>query len=445
MMRSQYHLSEHFTYRKLLGFTLPSIAMNLFLSLYIVVDGFFVANLVGSTEFAAVNLIMPVLNILGTVGYMFGVGGSALIAKTLGEKDTERANRLFSLIVVFSLGLGILMMLPGFLFMPQITSALGAEGKLLDDSVLYGRIFILSLPAWILAYEFQLFFVVAERPKLGLLVTICAGLCNVVFDALFLIVFHWGLAGAAIASALAQLAGGVFPIVYFSQKNGSLLTLVKPLWDGRALAKCCTNGSSEFMAEAAASLVGIIYNVQLLKYVGESGVVIYGLLMYVSLIFSAIFVGYSNGIGPVFSYHYGAHNQAELRNLLKRSFAIIGFTSALMFSLSEAFAFPFSAAFLQNAEELLTDAVHAFRIFSAAYLFTGMAIFVSAFFTALNNGLISALISFLRTFVFDLGAVLLFPMLLGVNGIWCSPVFAELMAAVVGIAFMVALQKKYRY
>ena len=438
------HLSDHFTYGKLLRFALPSIVMNIFSSLYIIADGYFVANFTGQTEFAAVNLIMPVLNILGTIGYMFGVGGSALIAKTLGEKDRERANRLFSLIVLATSCLGVLMMVPGFLFMPQIVSMLGAEGKLLEDSVLYGRIFILALPAWIWVYEFQLFFVTAEKPGLGLAVTLCAGLCNIALDALFIIGFQWGLAGAAAASALTQIVGGVFPLIYFGRKNNSLLRLVKPVWDGRALLKCCTNGSSEFMAEAAASFVGIIYNIQLLKYAGEGGVVIYGLLMYVSLILTAIFVGYSNGAGPVFSYHYGAQNHRELTNLLKKSLVIIGLTSAAMFAASEMLAKPFSALFLQE-ETLLAEAVHAFRIVSFAYLFTGMAIFASAFFTALNNGQISALISFLRTFVFELGAVLLLPLLLGVDGIWFSTVFAELMAAVTGVIFILALRRKYQY
>ena len=444
-MSSRIHLSEHFTYRKLLRFALPSIVMNLFTSLYIIVDGFFVANYAGKTEFAAVNLIMPVLNILGTTGYMFGVGGSALIAKTLGEKNPDQANRLFSLIVLVTSCLGVMMLVPGFIFMPRITAMLGAEGKLLEDSVLYGRIFILALPAWIWVYEFQLFFVTAEKPGLGLAVTVCAGLCNAALDALFIIGFQWGLAGAAAASAFTQIVGGVFPLVYFSRRNNSLLRLVKPVWDGRSLVKCCTNGSSEFMAEAAASVVGLIYNVQLLKYVGEDGVVIYGLLMYVSLIFSAIFVGYSNGTGPIFSYHYGAQNQGELRNLRKRSLMIISVTSVMMFVISEVIARPFSALFLQDATKLLPDAVHAFRIFSVAYLFTGMAVFCSAFFTALNNGQVSALISFLRTFVFELGAVLMLPALLGVDGIWYSVVFAELMAAATGIIFMVVLRRKYHY
>ena len=444
-MNTGIHLSDHFTYSKLLRFTLPSIVMNIFSSLYIIVDGFFVANFAGKTEFAAVNLIMPVLNILGTIGYMFGVGGSALIAKRLGEKDQMQANQLFSLIVFVSCCLGILLMVPGFIFMPQITSMLGAEGKLLEDSVLYGRIFILALPAWIWVYEFQLFFVTAEKPRLGLYVTVCAGLCNAVLDALFIVVFKWGIAGAAAASALTQVVGGVFPLFYFGRKNSSILRLVKPVWDGRALIKSCTNGTSEFMGAAAMSFVGIIYNIQLLKYAGEDGVVIFGILMYVSLIFTAVFVGYSNGIGPVFSYHYGAQDHEELKNLRKRSLEIIAVTSVSMFVLSELLARPYSLLFLQNAEDLLPEAVHMFHIISVSYLFTGMAIFSSALFTALNNGLVSALISFLRTFVFELGAVLLLPPLFGVDGIWYSVVFAELMAAVVGTIFMAALRRKYQY
>ena len=444
-MKSRIHLSEHFTYSKLLMFTLPSIVMNVFLSLYIVVDGYFVANFTGKTEFAAVNLIMPVLNILGTIGYMFGVGGSALIAKTLGEKNHEQANRMFSLIVLVSSCLGILMTVSGFIFMGQITAMLGAEGKLLENSVLYGRIFILALPAWILAYEFQLFFVTAEKPGLGLAVTVCAGLCNILLDAIFIIVFKWGIVGAALASALSQIVGGVFPLMYFICKNNSLLKLLKPAWDGKALFRCIINGSSEFMAEAAASFVGIIYNVQLLKYVGEDGVVIYGMLMYVSLIFSAMFVGYSNGIGPVIGYHFGAQDHRELKNLRKRSLMIIGLSSVSMFVLSEILAHPFSAMFLQGTEKLLPYAVHAFRIVSVAYLFTGMAIFGSAFFTALNNGQVSALISFMRNFVFELGAVILLPILFGIDGIWYSVVFAELMSAAAGGIFMVALRKKYQY
>ena len=419
--------------------------MNIFTSIYSSVDGLFVANFVGKTEFAAVNLIMPVLNIMGTIGYMFGVGGSALIAKEMGEKKSEHANRLFSMIVLVSSCLGIFMTVAGFIFIPQISSLLGAEGTLLKCSVLYGRIFILAMTAWIWVYEFQLFFVTAEKPRLGLIVTVGAGLSNAVLDALFIIVFRWGLVGAAAASALTQIIGGVFPLIYFSRKNSSLLRFAKPVWDIKAIVHCCINGSSEFMSEAAGSFVGTIYNLQLLKFYGEDGVVIYGLYTYISTVFSAIFVGYSNGAGPVFSYHHGAQDYDELKNLKKRSLVIIGFIAVTMFILSQLLAHPLAALFLHKATQLIPDAVHAFRIISIAFLFTGMATFSSAFFTALNDGKVSGLITFLRTFVFELGAVLVIPLILGGSSIWYSAVFADFMAALTGVIFMVALRKKYRY
>ncbi len=439
------HLSDSFTCGKMLRFALPSVVMNVFTSLYSVVDGFFVANYAGTTELAAVNLILPVLNILGTTGYMFGVGGSALIAKSLGAQKPDRANGLFSLIVLASSLVGFLLMAAGFLLMPRITALLGAEGQLFTDTVLYGRIFILALPAWILVYEFQLFFVAAEKPGLGLAVTVCTGLCNVLLDALFIIGFRWGLAGAAAASAFSQLVGGVFPLFYFGRKNRSLLRLQKPVWDGRALLKCCVNGSSEFMSEAAVSFVGLFYNIQLLRFMGDNGVAIYGVVMYVCLIFSAVLIGYSNGIGPVISYHYGAGDPGEVKNLCTKSIRIVVAASAVMFVLSEVLARPVAALYFPGSERLIAEAVHAFRIYSAAYLFIGFGIFSSTFFTALNNGEVSALISFLRTLVFELGAILLLPPLIGIDGVWWATVLAELLAAVLGILFMAALRKKYHY
>ena len=311
-MNKRIHLSDHFSYGKLLRFTLPSIVMMIFTSVYSVVDGLFVSNFVGKTAFAAINLIMPVLNILGTFGYMFGAGGSALIAKTLGEQEREKANRLFSLFVYLSIGFGVLMMLFGIVFMRPIAAGLGAEGQLLEDCLTYGRIFILALPAWILLYEFQLFFVTAEKPKLGLIVTVAAGVTNIVLDALFIAVFKWGIAGAAAASALSQMVGGVFPLIYFGRINSSLLKLTKTSFDGRAVVRCCTNGSSELLSGIAMSLVGIVYNMQLMKYAGEDGVAAYGVLMYVSMIFASAFLGYSSGVAPVFGYHYGANDYGEL-------------------------------------------------------------------------------------------------------------------------------------
>jgi len=438
-------LSDHFNYRKIIRFTLPSIAMMIFTSIYGVVDGLFVSNFAGKTGFAAINFILPVLNILGTFGYMFGAGGSALISKTLGEEKREKANQFFSMFVYLSIALSVLMAVLGFAFMRPLSQWLGAEGQLLEDCVLYGRIFILALPAWILLYEFQLFFVTAEKPQLGLAVTVAAGVTNIVLDAVFIIVFKWGLAGAAAASALSQVVGGVFPLVYFGRPNSSILRLTKPIWDMKAILKGCTNGSSELMSGIASSFVGILYNVQLLNYAGENGVAAYGVMMYLSMIFASTFLGYCNGIAPVIGYHYGAQNHGELKSLLKKSLTIMGICSAGMLLLSEILATPISKIFVGYDQALLELTIHGFRIFSFSFLFMSLGIFGSSFFTALNNGLISALISFLRVLVFQMGAVLLLPMFFDVDGIWMSVAIAELIAAVISITFIAALRKKYRY
>ncbi len=438
-------LSDHFDYRKMFLFVLPSIVMNIFTSIYSIVDGYFISNFVGITQFAGVNLVMPVLFILGTVGYMFGAGGGALIAKTLGEGDGERANRLFTLFVSLSAAVAVVMMLLGLIFMPQITALLGAEGELHEYSTLYGRITMLALPLWILLYEFQLLFITAEKPRFGLMLAVIAGVMNVILDTLFIIVFDWGLTGAAAATAISEITGGILPLLYFSRRNSSLLRFTRPHWDGAAVRKCILNGLSEFMAGISMSILAIVYNLQLLHYAGPSGVAVYGVLMYVSMIFSAIFIGYSDGIGPVFSFHYGAQNYAELRNLRKRSLRYVFICSVSMFLLCELLACPVSVLFMGRTPELLPMTIHAFRIFAAAYLFMGLAIFGSAFFTALSNGIVSALIAFLRTLVFELGAVLLLPSLFGVDGIWSSIVVAELMAAICVTLFMILLRKKYKY
>lgn len=442
-MKQQIQLSDHFTYKKLLQFTFPSIIMMIFTSIYSVVDGWFVSNYVGKTQFAAVNLIMPVLGILGIFGYMFGAGGSALIAKTLGEQERDKANRLFSLFVYLSIVVSTIMMIFGFIYLPDVAHWLGAEGQLLEDCNTYGRLFIIALPAWMLLFEFQLFFVTAEKPKLGLYITIAAGVTNIILDALFIIVFDWGISGAAIASAIGQTVGGVFPLIYFSRKNTSLLKLTRTSFDGKAIIKCCTNGSSELMSGVSMSILGMVYNVQLLKYAGENGVAAFGVIMYVSMIFIATFLGYCSGVAPIFGYHYGAHNSLELKGLLHKSFGIIAIFSLSMFVLSEALAYPISSIFVGYDKELVKMTVLGFRIYSFAFIFMGTSIFCSAFFTALNNGLVSALISFLRTLVFELGAVLLFPLILGINGIWFSVVIAEFMATIVGITFILTTKKRY--
>lgn len=438
-------LSDHFDYKKMIRFTMPSIIMLIFTSVYGVVDGYFVSNFVGKTPFAALNFIMPVLMILGAFGFMFGTGGSALIAKTMGEGGDEEANRLFSLFVYITVILGVLIAIISFIFIRPVAKLLGAEGQLLEDAVLYAKIIIVALPFYMLQFEFQSFFITAEKPKLGLYVTIISGVANMVLDALFMDVFKWGFVGAALATSLSQVTGGVIPVLYFARKNTSLLRLTKTRFNGRALLKTCTNGSSELMSNISMSLVSMLYNIQLIKYAGENGIAAYGVLMYVNFVFVAAFIGFSTGIAPVVSYHYGAENHAELKNLLKKSIVVISVLSVFMFIFSELLAYPLSYMFVGYDKELMDMTLNGFLIFSLSFLFAGFAIFGSAFFTALNDGLISALISFLRSLLLQVAAVLILPMLWGINGIWISVVAAELMAVIITVIFLVAKRNKYKY
>ena len=438
-------LSDHFTYKKLLRFTLPSMVMMVFTSIYGVVDGLFVSNFVGKTPFAAVNFIMPFLMMLGTVGFMFGTGGSALIAKTLGERKPEQANRQFSLLVYVSLGLGVVITILGLVFLRPLSAALGAEGQLLEDCVTYGRVIILAVPAFILQMEFQSFCITAEKPQLGLYMTIASGVANMVLDFLFMAVFRWGLVGAAAATGISQCIGGFVPLIYFARPNSSLLRLGKTAYHGKTLAQACLNGSSELMSNISMNLVSMLYNVQLMQYAGEDGVAAYGVLMYVNFVFLSIFIGYAIGTAPIISFHYGAQNHSELKNLLRKSFFLTAIGSACMLALGLLLARPLATVFVSYDPALFNMTVRGFHVFSFSFLFAGLAIFGSSFFTALNNGLVSALISFLRTLVFQIAAVMLLPLVWGLDGIWASVVVAELAAASLSLVFIAAKRKKYGY
>ena len=419
--------------------------MMIFTSIYGVVDGFFVSNFVGKTPFAAVNFIMPVLMILGGMGFMFGTGGGALIAKTLGEGKREKANRIFSLLVYSAAALGVLLAVLGIAFMREIASALGSEGQMLADCVLYGRIVLLALPFLVLQFAFQSFFVTAEKPGLGLASTLASGITNIVLDALFMAVLGWGITGAAAATALGQMVSGVFPLVYFSMPNKSILRLGKTGFDGKSLLATCINGSSELTTNISMSVVNMLYNIQLNSYAGEDGIAAYGVLMYVNLVFISVFIGYSVGVAPVVGYHYGAGDKTELKNLRKKSLRIIISSSFVMFALALLLSRPLSGIFVGYDKTLFDMTVHAFSIYSFSFLFAGVAIFGSSFFTALNNGLVSALISFLRTLVFQVLAVLVFPLIWELNGIWFSIVAAEVMALMVTAAFLRGMKNKYGY
>ncbi len=438
-------LSDHFDYKRLLRFTLPSIVMMVFTSIYGVVDGFFVSNYAGKTPFAALNLIYPFIMILGAIGFMFGSGGGALIAKTLGMGEKEEAKEQFSLFVYTTLVLGAILTVISFIVIEPVAILLGAKGEMVDYCVTYGKIILSVLPLYMLQYEFQSYFIVAEKPQLGLIVTLICGILNMILDAVFLAVLNWGLAGAALATALSQSLGGIIPLFYFGRKNPTLLKLGKCKLNFMHLFKACVNGSSELMSNISMSIVSMLYNVQLLSYAGADGVAAYGVLMYVNMIFIAGFIGYSTGIAPVVGYHYGAENHSELKGLLSKSFRIIAVSSIVMFISAELLATPLAKIFVSYDSDLLALTARAFFIYSFSFLFAGMAIFGSAFFTALNDGLTSALISFLRSLVFQIAAVLIFPMLMGIDGIWLSIVAAELFAATVSLIFIFLKKGKYHY
>lgn len=446
-MKNKIQLSDHFTYGRLLRFTMPSIGMMIFTSIYGVVDGFFISNYAGKAPFSAINLIYPFLMILSTVGFMFGTGGSAIVAKAFGEGKREKGNRYFSLFVYVTIALGIFFAALGYAFVPQIAKLLGGKGEILDHAVLYARIILLALPFNVLQLLFQSFIVTAEKPQMGLCVTLAAGFTNMILDAVLVILLpqEYKLAGAAVATAMSQVVGGVIPLIYFARKNSSILRLGKTKFEGKVVLKACTNGSSEFMSNISMNLVGMLYNIQLLKYEPDNGVAAYGVMMYVSMIFSAAFIGYSIGTAPIFGFNDGAQNNAELKGILKKSLKLIGLCGVLMVVFAELLAVPLAKVFVSYDEQLMDLTVSGFRVFALSFVFMGFAIFSSSFFTALNDGLTSALISFLRTLVFQVAAVLLLPLVWGIDGVWFSIVVAEMMAVVFSALFMVLKRKRYHY
>lgn len=438
-------LSDHFNYKRLLKFVFPSIIMMVFTSIYGVVDGLFVSNIVGKAAFAAINLIMPVNMIFGGIGFMLGTGGSALVAKTLGEKEPEKANRYFTMMILITAIIGVITSVIGIGIMRPVSVLLGADEAMLPNCILYGRIMMAFNVSFMLQNAFQGFLITAEKPSLGLAVTVIAGITNMVLDALFIGVFHWGVAGAAFATGVSQCVGGLIPLLYFLRPNSSLLRLVKTKLELRPIVKACVNGSSEMVSSVTSSVVGILYNFQLLKYAGQNGVASYGVLMYVQFTLAAIFIGYSMGIAPVIGYHYGADNHSELKNLLKKSTLLMVGIGSIMVLTAEIFAVPLAKIFVGYDADLLNMTVHALRISSLAFLITGFNIFASSFFTALNNGGVSAAISFLRTFIFKFATVLILPLIVGLDGIWWADVSAEIFAFLLSIIFLVTQRKKYHY
>lgn len=438
-------LSDHFTYGRLIRFVIPSVAMMIFTSVYGVIDGLFVSNFVGKTPFAAVNLIIPFCMILGAFGFMFGTGGTALVAKTLGEGKKERANQIFSMLIYVALLLGILLALFGIVFVEPIALKLGADDAMLGYCVKYARVVLLGLPFFMLQNMFQSFLIAAEKPKMGLMVTIAAGVTNMVLDALFIAIFRWGVVGAAAATALSQFVGGVVPFLFFARKNNSKLRLTKTRMMGKELLRTCTNGSSELVTNISLSLVCMLYNVQLLKIAGQNGVAAYGVIMYVNFIFISIYLGYAFGTAPIIAFHYGAKNTAELQNVLKKSLKILLAAGILLFGAAFLLSDMLAKIFVGYDAELYAMTARGFRLYAVSYLLAGFNIYGSSFFTALNNGIVSAVISFLRTVVFEVAAIMILPVFFRLDGIWCAITVAETASLLITAVFFFALRKRYHY
>lgn len=438
-------LSDHFSYSKLIKFTLPTIAMMIFTSIYGVVDGVFVSNCVGSDAFAAVNLIMPIIMILGSVGFMIGTGGSAIVSKTLGEGKKEKANEYFSMLVYLCVVSGVILSVIGIIFTGPIAVLLGAKGSIAKDCVTYGRTVFFMLTGLFLQNAFQSFLIVAEKPKLGLFVTLLAGFTNMFLDFLFVYVLRFGVFGAALATGISQFVGSVIPIIYFAGGKNNVLKLTKFRFNKDIIIKTCINGSSEMVTNMSMSLVNILYNMQLMKYIGTNGVVAYGIIMYVGFIFVGTYMGYAVGSAPVISYHYGAGNKDELKNLFKRSLTIIIVSSVVMTLIAEIIAGYLAGIFVSYDNNLLELTTEAIRIYAVSYLISGINIFASSFFTALNNGVVSAVISFMRMFVFQIVMILFLPVVLGISGIWTAVIAAEVLSVVISVMFLVKNRKKYSY
>ena len=438
-------LSDHFTYSKLLRFVFPSIIMMIFTSIYGVVDGLFVSNFAGKTAFASINLVMPFVMILGGIGFMIGTGGTALVSKVLGEGKKEKANKIFTMMIIFTLLLGTLLSVIGVVSMPWVADFLGATEEMMADCILYGRIVTGFTVAFMLQNVFQSFLIAAEKPKLGLLATVLAGVTNMALDAIFIIVFRWGVAGAAIATGLSQCVGGIFPLIYFSRDNSSLLRLTNTKLEIKPILNACGNGSSELMSNISLSVVSMIYNFQLMKYVGEDGVSAYGVLMYVQFIFVAIYIGYAIGCAPITGYHFGAQNHGELKNMLRKSAFLSAISGVVLTILAIVLSSPLAKLFVGYDEELYELTRHAFSLFAYSFLLAGFNIFTSSFFTALNNGAVSAAISFMRTLIFQTSSVLILLIFLGVDGIWWAITVAEVFAFILSLIFLFAKRQKYHY
>ena len=444
-MKDRIQLSDHFTYRRLFLFVLPTIANMIFLSIYGIVDGLFISNFAGKVAFASVNVTFPIFSILGVFGLMIGTGGSAIIGKKLGEQEPEKANGYFSFFVYICIAVGVIMAIAGVFVLRPAIELIGVEQEMLPYCMVYGTIGMITLPCYMLQFLFQILFVTAEKPRLGFWITVITGVTNIVLDFFFIVLFHWGVAGAAIATSISELIGGIVPLVYFIRPNDSLLRIGKPEVDYRAFRKACSNGLSEFVSTVSESVVTMLYNFQLLRIVGSDGVAAFGVMQYCTFIFFAIFAGYNMGAQPLFSYNQGAENLTEMKNLFRKSIILMECGGLAMFAILLIFARPLVSIFVGYDADLVDMAAHGMRIYALIFLTCGLNIFVTGMFTALNNGVISAIIATVRVVICEIGSVMILPIFFGLNGIWFAAAVAEAGSFIPVVLFTVKLRKRYGY
>ena len=439
-------LSGHYGYGRLIKATLPMALMMIIVSVYSIVDGYFISNWAGSDAFAGMNLIWPPIAVVGAIGLMVGTGGSALVSKTFGEGHPEEARRIFTMMIRLTVIAGVILGTICFILMPWLAKVLGADEAMIPHAILYGRILIIVLPAYMLQMAFQPFFMVAERPHFGTALSILSGVTNIILDALFVAVFSWGLTGAALASCAGILLNAGIPIWFFSSKrNKTQLCFVPTRLDWKKILKSCSNGISEFVGSIALSVVSMCYNWQLMRYIGANGVSAYGIIMYLGFIFAAIFIGYNMGVSQIIAYNYGAGNKPELRSLLKKSLVIIGLVGVVITALAELSADVIADIFVGYDAELRDLTAYATRVYMLSFLICGFNMFCSAWFTSLNNGIISAIGAFVRTLVFEFACVFILPMLFGIEGIWVAVNVAELLSLFLTISLIIGFRKRYGY
>ncbi len=438
-------LSDHFTFKKLFRFVIAPICTMIFTSIYGIVDGFFVSNYVGNTAFASLNLVMPYIMMVASVGFMFGTGGNALVSLHLGLDEKQKAKEYFSLIVYTLIGIGVVLAVVSIFLAPGISKLLGASEAMLPYCVLYLRINMIGIVFFMMQNLFQSFLITAEKPRIGFAITLIAGCTNMLLDWILVGICSLGIAGAAWATVTSQIVGGIVPFVYFVVSKSSILKLTGTKFEAKVIAKTCGNGVSEFLSNVSASIVGFLYNLQLMRYVGENGVSAYGVIMYVSFVFVAIYIGYSMGVAPIIGFNYGSGNKSELQNIFRKSVGILTITNILMFVLAESLTVPMAKIFVGYNKALNELTIRGMRIYSIAFLVMGFNIFASAFFTALSNGRVSAILSVTRTLILQLIMIYLLPMLLDVDGLWAVVIAVEGISLIVTIYYILKNRKNYGY